>query len=78
MDNVDKNAMIRNRYNRIPHPALNTKQERDTYNQDGTKIKTAQVKSQALSQQMATSKGILNKLNSKSDKQKADEHWQLE
>ena len=40
---VDKKAMIRNRYNRIPHPALNTKQERDTY---GNKIKTAQVKSQ--------------------------------
>ena len=29
---VDKKAMIRNRYNRIPHPALNTKRERDTYN----------------------------------------------
>ena len=29
---VDKMAMIRNRYNQIPHPALNTKQERDTYN----------------------------------------------
>ena len=24
---VDKKAMIRNRYNRIPHPALNTKRE---------------------------------------------------
>ena len=29
---VDKKAMIRNRYNRIPHPALNTKRERDTHN----------------------------------------------
>ena len=29
---VDKKAMIRNRYNRIPHLALNTKRERDTYN----------------------------------------------
>ena len=29
---VDKKAMIRNRYNRIPHPALNTKRGRDTYN----------------------------------------------
>ena len=29
---VDKKAMIRNRYNRIPHPAPNTKWERDTYN----------------------------------------------
>ena len=28
---VDKKAMIRNRYNRIPHPALNTKREWDTY-----------------------------------------------
>ena len=28
--NVDKKALIRN--NRIPHPALNTKRERDTYN----------------------------------------------
>ena len=27
---VDKKAMIRNRYNRIPYPALNTKWERDT------------------------------------------------
>ena len=43
---VDKKAMIKNRYNRISHPALNTKRERDTYNLDGTKIKTAQVKSQ--------------------------------
>ena len=32
---VDKKATIRNRYNRIPHPALNTKRERDTYNKDG-------------------------------------------
>ena len=38
--------MIKNRYNRIPDPALNTKRERDTYNSDGTKIKTAQAKSQ--------------------------------
>ena len=29
---VGKKAMIRNRYNRIPHPSLNTKRERDTYN----------------------------------------------
>ena len=29
---VDKKAMIRNRYNRIIHPALNTKRERDSYN----------------------------------------------
>ena len=26
--------MLRSRYNRIPHPALNTNRERDTYNQD--------------------------------------------
>ena len=38
--------MIRNRYNQIPYPDLNTKRERDTYNLDGTKIKTAQVKNQ--------------------------------
>ena len=40
--------MISNWYNQIPHPALNTKAERGTYiyNYDGTKIKTAQVKSQ--------------------------------
>ena len=30
---VDKKAMVRNRYNRILFPALNTKRERDTYNQ---------------------------------------------
>ena len=29
---VDKNAIIRIRYIRIPHPALKTKRERDTYN----------------------------------------------
>ena len=36
--------MIRNRFNRFSHPVPNTKWERDTYNSDGTKIKTAQVK----------------------------------
>ena len=29
---LDKKATIRNWYNRIPHPALNTKRESDTYN----------------------------------------------
>ena len=29
---VDEKAMIRNRYNRVPHLALNTKRERNTYN----------------------------------------------
>ena len=38
--------MIRNRYNRIPHPALCTIREKHTYSVDGTKIKTALVKSQ--------------------------------
>ena len=38
--------MIRNRYNRIPYTALSTKRERETYNLDDNKIKTAQVKSQ--------------------------------
>ena len=55
--------MIRNRYNRIPHPALNTKWERDTYNSGGTKIKTAQVKSQGNSFSLTDGhKAILNKL----------------
>ena len=59
--------MIRNRYNRVPHPALNTKRERDTYNEDGTKIKTAQVKSQGDSSFPTESHtAIQNKLNSKS------------
>ena len=59
--------MIRDRYNRIPHPALNTTRERDTYNQKGTKIKTAQVKSQGGSSFPTDGhKAILNKLNSKS------------
>ena len=39
-------AMIRNRYNRIPYPALNTKREKNIYNLDDIKIKIAQVKSQ--------------------------------
>ena len=44
---VDKTeATIRNQYNRIPHPALNTKRERGTHTEDGTEIKTAQAKSQ--------------------------------
>ena len=59
--------MIRNRYNQIPHPALNTKQERYTYNLDGTKIKTAQAKSQGDSSFPTDGhKAILNTLNSKS------------
>ena len=32
LDKVDKKPIIRNRYNQIPHPALNAKRERDTYN----------------------------------------------
>ena len=32
LSQVDKKEMIRNRYNQIPHPAPNTKWERDTYN----------------------------------------------
>ena len=60
-------AMIKNRYNRIPYPALNTKRERDTYNLDGTKINTAQVKSQGDSSFPTVGhKAILNKLNRKS------------
>ena len=60
-------AMIRNRYYWIPHPALNTKMERDTYNKDDNKIKTAKVKSQGDSSFPTDGhKAILNKLNSKS------------
>ena len=33
----EKEATIRNRHNRIPHPALDTKWERNTYNLDGIK-----------------------------------------
>ena len=64
---VDKKAMIRNRYNRIPYPVLNTKRGRDTYNLDGTKIKTAQVEIQGDSSfQTDGHNAVLNKLNSKS------------
>ena len=42
---VDKKAMIRNRNNRIPHPALKTKRERDTHNQDGTNKNSTKEKS---------------------------------
>ena len=67
MSKVDKKAMNRNRYNRIPHPAINTKQERDINNYDGTKIKTAQVKSQGDSYFPTDGhKAILHKVNSKS------------
>ena len=59
---VDKKAMIRKQYKRIPHPALNTKRERDTYNYDGTKIKTAH----GQNPRADGHKAILNKLNSKS------------
>ena len=63
---ADKRTMIRNRYNQIPYPALNTKRKRDTYNLDGTKQK-AQVKSQGDSSFPTDGhKAILNKLNSKS------------
>ena len=59
--------MIRNRYNRIPHPALNTKRKRDTYNKGGTKIKTAQLKNQRDSSfHKLGHKTVLNKFNSKS------------
>ena len=34
---VDEKATIRNRYNQIPHPALDIKWERNTYNLDGIK-----------------------------------------
>ena len=34
---LDEKAMLRNWYNQIPHPALDTKWERKTYNLDGMK-----------------------------------------
>ena len=34
---VDEKATIRNRHNRIPHPAIDTKWERKAYNLDGIK-----------------------------------------
>ena len=53
--------------NRIPHPTLNIKRERDTYSYDGTKIKTAQAKSQGDSSFPTDGhKATLNKFNSKS------------
>ena len=33
----DENAMMRYRYNRIPYPSPDTKQERTTHNLDGIK-----------------------------------------
>ena len=64
---IVKKAMIRNRYNRIPHPILNTKRERDIYSEEGTKIKTAKVKNQEdTSFPTDGDKARLNKLNSNS------------
>ena len=34
---LDEKATLRNRYNQIPHPALDTKWERKTYNLEGIK-----------------------------------------
>ena len=34
---LDEKATRRNRYNSIPHPALDTKWEKKTYNLDGIK-----------------------------------------
>ena len=50
---VNEKAMVMNRYNRIPHPTLDTKWERNTYNLDGIK-QEQKAKRTALSQQMAT------------------------
>ena len=36
---VEKKAMSKNGFSRIPHHAVNTKWERDSYSYDGTKIK---------------------------------------
>ena len=69
---VDKKEMIRNRYNRIPCPKHQTGKGHLNFdgtngNFDGTKIKTAQEKSQEDSSFPTDGhKAILNKLNSKS------------
>ena len=34
---LDEKATLRNRYNPIPHPALHTKWEKNTYNLEGIK-----------------------------------------
>ena len=71
LEKIDKKAMIRNRYNQIPHPGLNTKRERDTHIQDGTRTKTAQVKSQGDSSLPTVGdKAILNKLSQQTVKDK--------
>ena len=60
--------MIKNRYNRIPHPDPNTTRERDTYNLDGINLKTVRVKSQEDSYIPTDGhKAILIKLNCKSN-----------
>ena len=64
MIKVETKAMIRSRYNQIPHLALNSEWERDTYNLDGTNIKTARLKSQGDGSFPTDGhKAILNKLN---------------
>ena len=66
VNKIDKKAIVKNRYYKIPHPALNTKRERGTYNKDGTKTKTAQMKSQGGSTlPIDGHTAMLNKLNSK-------------
>ena len=40
---VDENAMIRNRYNRISHPAPDTNREQKTNSKDDVKYKTNHV-----------------------------------
>ena len=43
--NLDEKVTLRNRYNQIPHPALDTKRERNTYHLE-FKIRTARAESQ--------------------------------
>ena len=60
----DEKAMISNRYNRTPHAATDTKRERNTYNQDGIKIKSIRAESQEDSSFPADDhRDILNKMN---------------
>ena len=41
---VDEKAKLRNRYHQIPHPAIVTKWEKNTYNLDGIRTARAEAK----------------------------------
>ena len=76
---VDKKAMLRNRYNRIPHPTPNTKRERDTHNQNGTKTrKQHKRKAKGTFSPTDDHKATPNKPNSKKVNRKFQEEPQAE